>query len=146
MNPDKSIKENLKRCGLKSTRQRCAILEALKQSGQPLTAEQVYSTLTGQNININLSTVYRVLETMAEKNLVSKLGIIGENKTFFEYNTKKHRHYLVCLGCKKILAIENCPLHGFEEKLADQTEYEISGHRLDLYGYCHECKKSKTEK
>lgn len=142
MNPDECIKEKIRSSGLKSTKQRCAILETLKQSGQPLAAEQIYAVLANKSLNINLSTVYRVLEAMASKHLVLKLDIMGENKTYFEYNTKKHRHYLVCLDCKKIIAVESCPLRGYEEKLASQTEYEISGHRLDIYGYCQECKKN----
>jgi len=51
-----------------------------------------------------------------------------------------HRHYLICLGCKKIMPIDHCPLGDYEKSLAKKTNYLISGHRLDIYGYCPECK------
>lgn len=131
----------IKQTGLKSTKQRCAVLEVLERSGRPLAAEQVYAELSGNGINVNLSTVYRTLETMADKGLIIKLGITGDSRALFEFNTNKHRHYLVCLGCKKILAIDHCPLEAYEARLASQTDYEIAGHRLDVYGYCPKCRK-----
>jgi Fur family ferric uptake transcriptional regulator len=132
---------DLRRGGLKSTRQRTAILEILDQSEQPLAAEQVFMQLKQRGICVNLSTVYRVLETLAEKKLAVKLSITGDTRALFEYNRMLHRHYLVCLGCKKILAIHHCPLAGYEQTLQNQTNYKISGHRLDIYGYCPACQK-----
>jgi Fur family ferric uptake transcriptional regulator len=46
------------------------------------------------------------------------------------------------LGCKKILSIEHCPLKGYEEILKKETDYAISGHKLDIYGYCPDCQKN----
>ena len=137
-----SFSEQIKQSGLKLTKQRCAILEILMDCGNPLAAEQIFTLLAMKGFDINLSTVYRSLEAMAEKDLIIKLSITGDNRILFEYNTKKHRHYLVCLCCKKIIAIEHCPLEDYEEKLARLTDYQIAGHRLDVYGYCPECRKN----
>ena len=95
--------EVLKRSGLKNTRHRASILEVLQKNDRPMTAEQVYLELKEGDIHVNLSTVYRTLETLAEKDLVVKLNIAGETRTLFELNHKVHRHYLVCLGCKRYL-------------------------------------------
>lgn len=134
--------DDLKRSGLKSTRQRTAILDILAQSDQPIAAEQVYFELKQKDIPANLSTVYRTLEIFADKNLVSKLNISADSRTLFEYNQMIHRHYLICLGCKKILAINSCPLEDYEQSLATETDYLIVRHKLSIYGYCPECKKS----
>ena len=131
----------LRRSGLKSTKHRTAILDILEQSDQPMAAEQVYLELGDQKIGVSLSTVYRVLESLLDKNLVTKLSmsISGDNRAYFEYNRKSHRHYLVCLGCKKIKAIEHCPLKNYEEALEREMNYTIEGHKLDIYGYCPAC-------
>lgn len=132
--------EAIKRCGLKSTKSRSSILDILDHSDQPRSAEQVFLILKEKNISVNLSTVYRTLDTFAEKNLVTKLNIAGNTKALYEFNRMVHRHYLVCLGCKKIVAIDNCPLAEYEKLLAKETNYLISGHKLNIYGYCPECK------
>jgi Fur family ferric uptake transcriptional regulator len=52
---------------------------------------------------------------------------------------------LVCLDCKKTTAVEGCPLEGYEKKLADETDFQIEGHKLDIYGYCSQCRSKHKE-
>ncbi len=132
---DKEIRDS----GLKSTKSRCAILDILKQKKKPVSADEVYMELKSRDMSLNISTVYRTLEALTEKNLVKKLSITGESKALFELNTVGHRHYLVCLGCRKTMAIDGCPLESYEKELADETDFVIEGHKLDIYGYCPEC-------
>ena len=128
----------LKENGLKITRARTAILEILKRSCHPLAAEEIFLNLKSETLKMNLSTVYRTLETLEEAGLITKLGLV-EDKKLYEYNGMGHRHYLVCLGCKRIITIEHCPLHEYEKQLEKDTEFTITGHKLYLYGYCKEC-------
>jgi len=139
-------RDNLKRSGLKNTKHRIAILDILGHSDQPMAAEQVFFELGKKNILISLSTVYRILDSFVSKNLVTKLNLSGDNRALFEYNNMVHKHYLVCLGCKKILAIERCPLKAYEESLEKEMNYTIAGHKLDIYGYCPECRKKARQK
>ncbi len=135
----------IRKSGLKRTKSRSAILEVLEHSPQPLSAEAVYAELKNKDINMNLSTVYRTLEILTEKNLTEKLTITGENKALYEPSHIGHRHYLVCLDCKKTTAVEGCPLEGYEKKLADETDFQIEGHKLDIYGYCSQCRSKHKE-
>ena len=130
----------IKLSGLRNTKSRSAILDVLERSAQPISAEQVFFELKEKNMTANISTVYRTLDALADKNLATKLNITGDNRTLYELNRMVHRHYLVCLGCKKIMAIDSCPLEDYEKSLAKETNYLISGHKLDIYGYCPECR------
>ncbi|MBN7772185.1 Fur family transcriptional regulator [Clostridium aminobutyricum] len=131
----------LKESGLKKTKHRTTILEFLREAKQPVTAEQLYDALKEKNVSINLSTVYRTLETLQDKQLILKHTVTNENKAVFEYNNREHKHYLVCIGCKKILSVENCPLGDYEKYLEEKTDFIITGHKLDMYGYCSECQR-----
>jgi Fur family ferric uptake transcriptional regulator len=137
----KDFDDELKKNGLKNTKHRETILEILDKSPQPLPVEDIFGLMRDKNIRVNLSTVYRTLETLCEKNLVTKLNFEGDGRTLFEYNRMIHRHYLICLGCKKIVTLDYCPLEGYEKALADKTDFMIAGHKLDVYGYCPECRK-----
>lgn len=123
-----------------------AILNILGQSDKPLAAEQVFSELKRRGVSANLSTVYRTLETLADKTIARKLSMAGDNRALFEYNRMVHSHYLVCLGCKKYLAINHCPLEHYEQSLESKTNYSITGHKLDIYGYCPECRENGRQK
>jgi len=137
---ESDYRERLKKSGLKYTKHRTAILAILAQSEPPLAAEQIYLALRERGLPANLSTVYRTIETLAEKNLLKKRSLIGDSRVLFEYNRAHHSHYLVCLGCKKMLPIRRCPLGDYEEKLERETNYTIAGHNLDVYGYCPDCR------
>ena len=130
----------LKKSGLRKTKHRTAVLGVLDGSARPVAAEDVYLSLKENGVSINLSTVYRVLDTLASSGLITKLSIAGEPRSLFEINTMEHRHYLVCVGCNKIECIEGCPLKAYEKTLEERTRYAIAGHRLDIYGYCPECR------
>ncbi|NLO49261.1 MAG: transcriptional repressor [Clostridiales bacterium] len=135
--------EIIKSSGLKNTKHRISILEALERSDRPVSADQLYTELRLRKMSANLSTVYRTLETLCEKNLVSKVNIPEGDRTFFEFNRMVHKHYLVCLSCKKFLAIEHCPLRNYEKTLEEKTDFTITGHRLNVFGYCPECRQKE---
>lgn len=136
----------IRNSGLKLTRHRQEIFQLLKECEQPVTAEQVYGMLLEKKVSINLSTVYRILDMLTDSELVSKINIGKDNKNHYEYNCLKHRHYLVCLSCNSIFAVGDCPLGEYEKRVAEQTDFLITGHKLNMYGYCSSCKDKLKEK
>jgi Fur family ferric uptake transcriptional regulator len=134
------IPYRLKMSGLKNTKQRTAILEVLEEAEQPLSAEQIFTSLQNNKVAISLSTVYRALDLMVEKDLVSRIDFAEEGKTLYEKTGGLHKHYLYCLGCNIMLPIKHCPLHEYEKELQEDTGYDIVGHKLNVYGYCGNCR------
>lgn len=131
--------------GLRRTKSRKAILDILTKSSQPISAEQIYKLLKEENIAIDISTVYRTLEAMENIELVKKINIMDDDRMLFEYNNMNHSHYLVCVGCKKIITLQSCPLGSYEEELESKTNFSILGHKLYLYGYCSECQNNHMD-
>lgn len=139
---DKSkYKELLNREGIKSTRHRNAILELLEESESPLTAEQLFMTLHDKTASIDLSTVYRTLDTFASKNLVIKSNRVDDGKALYEFNHHEHKHHLLCVGCHKLISLEDCPMGELQQTLKKKIDFDVTGHKLEIYGYCHDCKK-----
>lgn len=145
MNDKLYYEEQLKQSGLKMTKSRKAVINILIQSSYPIDVEQIYLELKKDKIEINLSTVYRTLETLEDKGLVNKLNIMDNERMLYEYNRFGHNHYLVCVGCKKIVAVHECPLVLYEKELAKKTDFTILGHKLYLYGYCLDCQRKMVK-
>jgi len=136
-------KEALKHSGLKNTKHRNSILDLFEKKTQPLTADQIYLDLVNQKTDINLSTIYRILNTLVEKELVVKTRMINDTKTFYELNNSDHTHHLVCVECKKITTVDECPFEEYEKKLKEKEGFNILGHKLEIYGVCHSCMEKK---
>jgi len=136
-----SYKDALKNDGLKNTKHRNSILNIIEKSPQPLTADNIYMALINAGEAINLSSVYRILGTLAEKRMIIKSSVIGENKAVFELNYYEHKHHFVCTKCKKIISISGCPLEEYEKVLTKKMGFNIQGHKLEIYGICSDCRK-----
>jgi Fur family ferric uptake transcriptional regulator len=132
--------EILKREGMKSTRHRNAILLLLEQSKQPMTAEELFISLREKTASINLSTVYRTLDIFVSKNLVIK-STMDDGKARYELYQHEHKHHLFCVGCHKVISIEDCPMGELQEILKKKIDFDVTGHKLEIYGYCHNCKR-----
>lgn len=141
MNEQASYKEVLKHDGLKNTKHRNSILNIIEKSPQPVTADNIYLALMNAGESINLSSIYRILNTLAEKHLIIKSSITGENKAVFEINFYEHKHHFVCTKCKKISSVDGCPLEEYEKYLTNKMGINIQGHKLEIYGVCKNCQK-----
>ena len=89
-----------------------------------LSADEIYQKLLQTGATLNFSTVYRILESFTEKKLTEKVLLPQSRKYGFLLYTLSHTHHLICLGCHKVVNIDGCPLHGFEEDLAQKTHFE----------------------
>jgi len=126
--------------GLKNTKRRNLILEILATLEQPVTVDQLFWELKKNDISINISTVYRIVDTLVSKHLITKTNISGDNKTYFELNRPEHRHHFICTACKQMFWIDDCPLEDYCALIQTKTGFDVTGHKLEIYGYCPKCK------
>ncbi len=141
---DNVKKQMLKNHGLKYSKNRILILEILSKAEIPLSAEQIYDLCRQKGSSINLSTVYRILKAFVDAKLSLRSVIDMEDKSLYELNRHEHKHYLVCLGCHETVPISSCPLDKYQKELEKDLNYDITSHRLEMYGYCEECQETKN--
>ena len=150
------MKEQLKSYpqGIKWTKQRKDVYDVLAQACEPLSAVQIYNHIEKNDSegNYAVSTIYRILTAFEEKDLITKTNWMGDGTLVYELNKGGHTHYAVCLSCHKRIPLQACPfehvhMHPHKEDKSQELEeagFEITGHKLELYGYCKSCKVSKV--
>ena len=128
--------------GIKWTKQRKNVYAVLQEATEPLTAVQIYhlSEKLAEGGEYALSTIYRILAAFEEKGLVSKTTWMGDGTVVYELNRGEHTHYAVCLECHKRIALQSCPFAHIH--LDQETDgFTVTGPKLELYGYCKDCRK-----
>ena len=130
----------LKNADLKSTKKRCLLLSILQTEDRAMTAEELLEKAT-PILPMNASTVYRTLNTLTEKGVLSK-SLRKDGKSYFSLEKHDHHHRLVCTVCRKVIPVDSCPLKELEEDLEAKTGFRITGHTLEFSGICPECRKS----
>lgn len=134
--------------GIKWTKQRKDVYEVLLQATEPLSAVQIYNLIekTDNAGNYAISTIYRILTAFEEKNIVSKTSWMGDGTFVYELNKGQHTHYAVCMSCHKRIALHACPFEQIrlnaceDEHGLEQDGFVVTGHKLELYGYCKQCR------
>jgi Fur family ferric uptake transcriptional regulator len=135
---------DLKSVGLKATLPRLKILDIFRRSDlRHLSAEDVYRALIGEEVDIGLATVYRVLTQFEQAGILSRSQFDG-GKAIFELNDGDHHDHMVCTHCGKVVEFTNPEIEALQHKVADENGFKIESHAMVLYGVCKGCKNSKN--
>jgi len=138
-------REILFKNGLKHTKTRALVLEMLDHEPNPVTVEDIFLLLIKHDPKINLSTVYRTVDTLVKKALVIKTTLMEDSRSRYEYNRLEHKHHLVCVSCNRMIPVKGCPIDEYARTLCTKEGFEPSGHRLEIYGVCSSCKQNAVE-
>ena len=130
------IKQILKDSGLKITKNRLAVLVYLKEKHRPVTVE-----VLSKKLKINIVTVYRILESFVNKNIVYQTDF-REGKNYFEFQNKDHHHHhITCSKCGKRESVDFCIKQKDYKKIIQNTSFaKIDSHILEFFSICKECK------
>jgi Fur family transcriptional regulator, ferric uptake regulator len=127
---------DLKASGLKATLPRLKILDIFHNSKvRHLSAEDVYKLLLGENMDVGLATVYRVLTQFEQAGLLSR-NHFETGKAVFELNEGSHHDHLVCLECGRVEEFCDDEIEKRQHKIAKDRGFKIAEHALALYGHC----------
>lgn len=126
--------------GIRVTSGRISILNIIEASEKGLSAENIYDECKKKNNNLNLSTVYRTLELLEEKNIIKKISIDGPS--LYILKRENHKHTLECDLCHKCVEIP-CPMEEIEEAIKARVGFSLTQHKLELTGICDQCKKNE---
>jgi Fur family peroxide stress response transcriptional regulator len=124
------------------TPQRIALLQLLAASDGHPSASQLYDRISDQFPTTSLATVYKTLNVLKEIDEVLELGFSdGDNR--YDGNKPYPHPHLICVRCRKIMDLEVSIAQDLVQQVAQQSGYQIAGHRLDFYGVCPDCREGQ---
>jgi Fur family ferric uptake transcriptional regulator len=125
------------------TRQRRIILEELRNVSSHPTADGLHRMVRRRLPRISLGTVYRNLEMLSRQGVILKLDLGGDQRRF-DGRTDPHYH-VRCLRCDAICDLVLAPLESLEHEASGASEWELLGHRIELVGFCPDCKEKERK-
>ena len=128
---------------MKSSTAQQFILELFQQKHAHLTAKEVYAHLKPLLPSINPSTVYRALERLTNAGEIS-VSDMGKGAAVYEIVGSSPHHHLVCLGCNRVITLENEIVQPLFDKVEGRFDYQLNTNHLILFGYCQECSGKQT--
>ena len=131
------LSERLREHGLRRTPQRELILAAVDRLGHATPAEVLAEART-QSEAINISTVYRTLETLEELGLVRHAHLSDRAPTYHSVADHEHFH-LVCRNCHRVVSVGPDVLTGVLARLREEHGFVADVGHLTMFGRCVDC-------
>ena len=136
------FKDHLRAQRLKSTAQRDTIVKAFIDSQRHISVEELYTEVRRRNPRIGYATVYRTLKLLTECGLAVERHF-RDGEARYESGQKRHHDHLICESCGKIVEFEEPRIEALQEETARRLSFRLTGHKMELYGLCRDCEKSR---
>lgn len=134
-----TIYQKIRTKGGRLTKIRKAIIDILLKQNCFLSNAEIVIRLNRLKLHPDRSTIFRELGYLVKNQIIIKTVISGIN--YFEI-TQDHHHHLICLDCESIVRVDmGNHLEKQEKLIARQNNFKITGHSLEFYGRCRNCKK-----
>lgn len=125
---------------IRKTKQREVILKVIRNTTCHPTADWIYQEVRKEIPNISLGTIYRNLRALTEMGEILELNY-GSTYSRFDGNPEPHYHF-VCLECGQVCDLDMTVMNDLDKLAAANMDCLVTGHRLEFYGYCKECRHS----
>lgn len=124
--------------GVRPTRQRLAVAEALAAFGDFRSAQEIHAQLSAQGEKVGLATVYRTLQLLSDSGEVDMLRT-EEGEAIYRRCSATHHHHLVCRQCGATVEVEGPAVERWTRAIAAEHGYADIAHTLELFGTCRSC-------
>ena len=131
--------------GLRSTRQRRAVLAALAEDPDFTSAQALHQRLLEHGESIGLTTVYRTLHALASAGLVDTVREGAGQQRFRARPTAEHQHYLVCRQCGNNQPVTSTAVERWARSVARDLDFAEVEHVIELSGICANCQRARPE-
>lgn len=131
------VSDALRDAGLRATRQRTTVLDALRGRVQAVTAQDLHAELRAGGEPVGLTTVYRTLSSLVDAGLLDTFLRDGEQA--FRLCSDDHHHHLICEACNRVEEITADEVERWVDGVASRRGFRVTGHRADIFGVCADC-------
>lgn len=136
--------DRLRMRSVRVTPQRLAIAEAVLNSSDHPTVQQIYERVSDNFPSMTLATIYSTLGVLERSGLIQELPF--ERMSRYEPNMDPHVN-LVCIGCETVMDADagQEAVVGLRNRILNESDFEVAWQRVDFYGWCPKCSAEKRQ-
>lgn len=127
--------------GLRQTRQRRLVWEAVGRLGGHCTAEEIAAEVDRESTGFARSTVYRALEALTSSGALHAVRL-GDGPVHYELAGEAH-HHAICQSCEAILHLEDELVDELEEHLEQRHHFQPLRTEVLVVGLCAACARGR---
>jgi len=134
-----AFRAHLRRRGLKYTRERQSILQAVMRNEQHFEADELLWAMRRQNVRVGKATIYRTLPLLVEAGIVREV-IYGEKHAHYEHTFGHTPHdHMICRECGQVIEFDSKEVLELIGQLCRRRGFQPLYHRFQVSGRCDRC-------
>lgn len=137
----RTVRDEARKRGVRWTAQRQVIVEAFLASGEHITVEELHRRVRDIDRTVSAATVYRTVNMLEKIGFAQRRDFGGGSASFESALDKAHHDHLVCVACGAIQEFHHDRIEELQEDVARQHGFQLSHHRMELYGVCASCQR-----
>ena len=130
--------------GQRRTRQREAIVRAIRSGDGPLTVPEIHVRARRSKRDLGIATVYRTVKLLLESGEIHQV-VLPDGVSRYESADLDHHHHFRCRVCGTVYDLPGCML-----MLGDRANlpqgFVVEDHELTLFGRCPDCANPSAKK
>ena len=132
------IAERLREWGVRVTPQRLAIAEAVLNSEDHPSVQQIFERVRDHFPSMTPATIYSTLDVLEKSGLIQELPFPQFSR--YESNMEPHVN-LVCIRCGNVIdsTVGQETVVRLREQISGQSNFQVAWQRVDFHGWCRRC-------
>jgi Fur family ferric uptake transcriptional regulator len=124
---------------------RFKILETFLQEEQHISSPDLASTLKKKGVSLSNEFVEDTLERMCHFGFAQKNRFQNGTVRYEHHHLGQHHDHMICTKCGKIIEFENDQMEILQSRIAGGFGFHMLQHRMEIYGICAECLKTREK-
>ncbi|NLI30151.1 MAG: transcriptional repressor [Nitrospiraceae bacterium] len=137
---DKRFQEFIVEKGLKSTRERREIVDAIMETTGHFDPEELYRRLRDAGSKVSRASVYRTIPLLIESGFIEEVERVDKHAHYERVIGTQHHDHMICTQCGKVIEFYSPTLEMLQDELCCKENFRKVRHHLEILGICAECR------
>ena len=136
------FREFISKKELRNTPEREEIITEIFSDHGHFDVDELYLRLRKNGSKVSKASIYRNIPLIMECGLIREVWYENGHMHYELIYGHGHHCHLRCIKCGKVIEFIEKGLEEIEGRLSKKNEFEIVAHRLDITGYCSDCRRT----
>ncbi len=127
-----SLVEQCRDNGWRITGQRRVILDVIEKTDDHPDVEELHRRIRGIDPGVNIATVYRTLNKLADENLIER-HMFDDGRLRYEPAPDAHHDHFIDVETGEVIEFVSEDIERMQDEIARKHGFEIVSHKLEIY-------------
>jgi len=123
--------------------ERLLVVETFLQTEKHITEQELSKIINKKNLHLAQGLIADTLELMCRYGFAHKHRFDNGVLRYEHRHIGQHHDHMICTKCNQIIEFQNYQIENLQLQVAAQHGFHMLQHKMEIYGICANCLKSR---